>query len=210
MTEQQFAMIGDAIKTLYPAHKILPNQHAMDLWYSILKDLDYDAVTIALQKYASQNTFPPTIADLRGGCASIQNGEYKPWEDGWKEVCEAIRKYGYMREGEALHSLSPMARKIVLRLDYQALCASENPMADRANFRDIYNNMVNKQKQREQLSPNVRNLLDKATERRYAIPEKEHKFIQDKEQEVAVGESVELSDKVKELLRKTREGLKGE
>lgn len=213
MTREEWSLIVQTIRNTYPPHLMkgmFETEQSIRLWYEMLKDLEYKDLGVSLQKYISQNQYPPTIADLRGGCASIQNGEYKPWEDGWQEVCEAIRKYGYMREGEALHSLSPMARKIVLRLDYQALCASENPMADRANFRDIYNNMVNKQKQREQLSPNVRNLLDKATERRYAIPEKEHKFIQDKEQAVAVGESVELSDRVQELLRKTREGLKGE
>lgn len=210
MTEQQFAMIGDAIKTLYPAHKILPNQHAMDLWYSMLKDLDYEAVTIALQKYASQNTFPPTVADLRGGCAEVQNGEYKSWEEGWQEVTEAIKKYGYMREGEALHSLSAMTRKIVMRMDYQYLCSSENVMADRANFRDIYNNMVSKQKQREQLSPSVRGLLDKATERRYALPERKPINIPDKSEKPDNGDSVELSSRVQELIRKTREELKGE
>lgn len=210
MTEQQFAMIGDAIKTLYPAHKILPNQHAMDLWYSMLKDLDYEAVTVALQKYASQNTFPPTVADLRGGCAEVQNGEYKSWEEGWHEVCEAIKKYGYMREGEALHSLSDMTRKIVLSMDYQYLCSSENPMADRANFRDIYNNMVSKQKQREQLSPSVRGLLDKATEKRYALPDRKPIEIPDKKAKADNNDSVELSSRVQELIRKTRKELKGE
>lgn len=210
MTREEWSKLVLGIKDLYPSEKVLNTEHAITLWYGMLKDLDYMDLVKALQKYASENRFPPTVADLRGQCATIVNGEIKPWEDGWQEVCEAIRKYGYMREGEALHSLSDMTRKIVLSMDYQYLCSSENPMADRANFRDIYNNMVSKQRQREQLSPSVRGLLDKATERRYALSERKPINIPDKSEKPDSGDSVELSSRVQELIRKTREELKGE
>lgn len=210
MTREEWSRIVLSIKDFYPSKGVLETEHAVRLWYEMLKDLEYKDITVALQKYASQNTFPPTIADLRGGCAEIQNGEFKPWEDGWQEVCDAIQKYGYMREGEALHSLSEVTRKIVLRMDYQYLCSSENIMADRANFRDIYNNMISKQKQREQLSPSVRGLLDKATERRYALPDRKPIEIPDKKAKADNNDSVELSSRVQELIRKTRKELKGE
>ena len=83
-------------------------------------------------------------------------------------------------------------------------------MADRANFRDIYNNMVSKQKQREQLSPSVRGLLDKATERRYALPKKNPISITNTMEKADYGDPVELSDRIQELIRKTRKELKGE
>lgn len=210
MTREEWSRIVLSIKDFYPSKGVLETEHAVRLWYEMLKDLEYKDITVALQKYASQNIFPPTIADLRSGCAEIQNGEFKPWEDGWQEVCDAIQKYGYMREGEALHSLSEITRKIVMRMDYQYLCSSENVMADRANFRDIYNNMVSKQKQREQLSPSVRGLLDKATERRYALPKKNPISITNTMEKADYGDPVELSDRIQELIRKTRKELKGE
>lgn len=210
MTREEWSKLVLGIKDLYPSEKVLNTEHAITLWYGMLKDLDYMDLVKALQKYASENRFPPTVADLRGQCATIVNGEIKPWEDGWQEVCDAIQKYGYMREGEALHSLSEVTRKIVMRMDYQYLCSSENIMADRANFRDIYNNMVSKQKQREQLSPSVRGLLDKATERRYALPKKNPISITNTMEKADYGDPVELSDRIQELIRKTRKELKGE
>lgn len=206
MTRQEFGKVAMAIRTYYPKERILPDDYAIELWYDSLKDLPYEVVTGAVRKWSESNQWSPTIADIRSTCASIKNGEFKPWEDGWQEVCNAIRKYGYMREGEALHSLSDITRKIVMRMDYQYLCASENIMADRANFRDIYNNMVNKQRQREQLSPAIRSMIDKATERRYAI--ETQKPIELSDGKTGRDDPAIISKRAQEMIKKTREELR--
>lgn len=50
----------------------------------------------------------------------------------------AIRRFGSYEEAAALESLPPLTRETVKRLGYRSLCLSENQIADRANFRDLY------------------------------------------------------------------------
>lgn len=210
MTKEEWARLVLSIKDLYPAEKILNTDHAIELWYKMLKDLDYNDLAKGLWKYTLENKFPPTISDLRGQAAAIKFGEVNTWEEEWQKVCNAIRYYGYMRETEALNSLTGITKTIVARLGYQNLCASENPAVDRANFRDIYNNLANKQKEREQMSAPIRTVLDTATEKRYAIQKQETKAISNKVEEKINEDYVELSDTVQEGLRKLREGLRSE
>lgn len=65
MNKDEFAILASAIRTYYPAQKVLPNQQAMYLWFSHLKDVDYKAASLALDRWVINNTFAPTIADIR-------------------------------------------------------------------------------------------------------------------------------------------------
>lgn len=202
MTKQEFNKIAMAIRTYHPKERILLDDYAMELWYDALKDLPYKSAYRAIRKWAETNRWSPSISDIRGMCAVIENGEIRPWEDGWQEVVAAIRNYGYMREEEALGEMSEPTRKVVQRLGFQSLCASENPAVDRANFRDIYNNMTAKQREREQMSAPVRNAIDAATIRRYAIPEDAPAAIERKEPEE---DDSGLSENVRAKLQELRE-----
>lgn len=211
MTKEEWAKLVLSIKDLYPAEKILNTDHAIQLWYEMLKDIDYQDLAKGLWKYALENKFPPTISDLRGQSVAIKFGEFSSWEDEWHRVCKTIQNYGYMREQEAIASLPEMTRTIVKRLGYQYLCSSENPMADRANFRDIYNNMVNKQKDREKLSQPIRQALEKATESRNAVLVIKAEELPDKvsKDEIDVEENA-LSEHVQGKLDELRRRLRGE
>lgn len=210
MTRQEFGKIAMAIRTYYPKERILPDDYAVELWFDALKDLDYQTARYAVKKWAETNQWSPSISDIRGMCATLLCGDFNTWEEEWQKVCEAISYFGYTHETEALDSLSEITRKIVVRLGFKNLCASENPAVDRANFRDIYNNLINKQKEREKLSEPIRKVLDTATERRYAIPEQKPMELPDKMPEAESEDSVALSDVAQEGLRKLREVLKGE
>lgn len=65
MTKQEFAILASAIRTYYPKEKILPNQQAMQLWFTHLQDIPYRVAEIALEKWVISNKWSPTIADLR-------------------------------------------------------------------------------------------------------------------------------------------------
>ena len=68
----------------------------------------------------------------------------------------SMRLYGAPREKEALDSMSPLTRKIVQRLGYQTLCMSDNEMADRANFRMIYEQESKRETETAMLPESVR------------------------------------------------------
>lgn len=211
MTKQEFSKIAMAIRTYYPRERILPDDYAMSLWYDALKDLDYQSAYRAVRKWAETNQWSPSISDIRGLCATFTHGEFNSWEDEWHRVCKTIQSYGYMREQEALRSLPEITRKIVVRLGYKNLCGSENPAVDRANFRDIYNNMVNKQKENEKLSQPIRQALEKATESRNAVLTIREEELPDKtlKAEIDAEENV-LSEHVQGKLDELRRRLRGE
>ena len=206
MTKQEFSKIAMAIRTYYPKEQLLSDRYAMDLWYEALNDLPYQLAHNALKKWVETNRWSPSISDIRGMCATFANGDFNSWEDEWQNVCEAIRKYGYMREEEALNSLPEITARIVVRMGYKNLCSSEKPSVDRANFRDIYNNTVTKEKEREKLSPRIRDAIDTATEKRYAIPESKLLKISTEKKDDS---PAEYNEKISNLIRKTKEKLMG-
>ena len=172
MTKQEFAMLAMAIKTYYPKESILPNDKAMELWYMQLQDLPYKVAEIALNKWVSLNKWSPAISDLRQLAAEISNPEIKDWSAAWDEVQAAIHTYGFYEANKGLDSLSPLTREVTKRIGFTNLCLSENQSVDRANFRTIYETLAEREKKNEQISPQVRELienihLDLLEERKY-------------------------------------------
>lgn len=160
MTKVEFNKIALAIKAYYPRVKMLDNDYAIELWYNALGDLDYMTTAAALEHWRTNEKWPPTIADLREGCLIITEGETQPWGEAWEEVVYAIWRYGYMRQTEALNSMSEVTRKAVRNLGWMNLCTSENVMSDRANFRDIYNELAERDRKQKRMSPRLRKLIE--------------------------------------------------
>lgn len=160
MTEKEFSFIAMALVSYYPKEKnLLSTDEAVELWYFQLKDLDYKVAEAALNKWAATNKWSPTIADIRETAASIAFGELPDWGEAWEQVTLAIRRFGSYRAGDALNSLSPLAKKTVERLGYLQLCASENIAADRANFRMIYEQLAEREKKQAQLPESLKVLI---------------------------------------------------
>lgn len=174
MNKEQFATLVAALRTYYPRETILPNKQAAELWYMELKDLPYEVAMMALREHVHTNKWSPSISELREKAAEIQNGEAPDWGEGWQKTMEAIRRKGMYREQEALESLDEITRATVKRLGYQNLCLSENQVADRARFKDIYEQLSERKKREDRLpeglrigiqDARVKKELEKATDR---------------------------------------------
>lgn len=139
MTKQEFSLFASALRTYYSRENILPNPQAMELWWRQLQDIPYDAAEAILNRWVATNKWSPSIADIREGIAEIQRGGPVPdWGDAWEQAMWAIRRFGSYEEAAALESLPPLTRETVKRMGYRSLCLSENQIADRANFRQVY------------------------------------------------------------------------
>ena len=138
MTKQEFAKIAMALRTYYPKEQIIPNEIAMELWYQELADIPFDVAQLTLRKWVSTNKWSPSIAEIRELAATVTDGELPDWGDGWAQVQRAFGRYGRDRKSEALASFDPITRKAVEYLGWRELCNSENPMQDRANFRQCF------------------------------------------------------------------------
>ncbi len=157
MTKEEFKKVALAIKTTYPSSKILETQEAMDIWYMMLKDLDYRVCQTAVLELISTSKFPPTIAEIREKCSHLTSPGIKDWGEAWEDVQRSIGKYGMYQTQEALESFDELTRKCVTRLGYRNLCVSENESADRANFRMIYETEANRKRTDNQLPLALRN-----------------------------------------------------
>lgn len=140
-----------ALQTAYPTKGFLDSKAAISLWYQMLQDIPMQQVNDAAQRYIMEEHFPPTIADIRKRCFTQQATALPDWEQGWAELMNAIHRYGYMREAEAIASLSPITAETVKCLGFQALCASENPEGDRIAFREIHSRYTSRARENLQL-----------------------------------------------------------
>lgn len=146
-----FVILCKGMKSLYTRDNFLPDGDSIKTWYALLKDIPYDVLNTAILKYAVINPFPPTVAELRTLAAEICNGPEKDWGEAWKEATDAIRKYGYYNPAQALGSLNSLTRTCVERIGWESLCKSENPAADRANFRMIYETEIARKKENDKM-----------------------------------------------------------
>ena len=159
MNKKEFAILAMALQTYYPRENLLPNEQAMELWFNQLQDIPYQIAETGLQKWVALNKWSPSIADIREMASDIVNGEIPNFGDAWEEVCRAIRHFGSYRADEALASLSPLARKATERIGFTNLCMSENPSADRANFRMIYENLAERERKDAQLPQGLKTIM---------------------------------------------------
>lgn len=77
-----------SIKAVYT--NLFPDDNAISVWYSLLKDLPYKAAADALQKHLQTNRFPPTVADIRKGAIPQADGGMSELE-AWAMARKAIR-----------------------------------------------------------------------------------------------------------------------
>lgn len=159
MNKKEFAIFVSALRTYYPKEKILPNEQAMELWFNQLQDIPYKVAEVTLNKWVATNKWSPSIADIREQATAITQGAAKDWGDAWQEVIKAISYYGSYREDEALESLDETTRRVVKRLGFRNLCMSEEIQVDRANFRMIYEQQQERDKQDAQLPPRLKALI---------------------------------------------------
>lgn len=170
MTKREFGLFAAAIRTYYPRENILPNEQAHDLWFRQLQDVPYPVAEAVLAKWVATNKWSPAISDIRDGMAEIQNGgPADDWGEAWDQAMTAIRRFGSYDEEGALASLPPLTRETVRRLGYKSLCWSENQVADRANFRQVYEILSKRKVETDKIPLPVRETL-KALAASFAKP----------------------------------------
>lgn len=140
MTIEEFAVFADRLKTAFPKDNLLATADQMDWWFELLGNLPFKTATLALKKYALLNKFPPTISDISMLAADLIEERIPDIDEAWGELNKAIRRYGYMREAEALESLREPVRKAVECIGFQNICQSpyEQQNTLRAQFRGFY------------------------------------------------------------------------
>lgn len=138
MNKKEFSQLCIGLKAAYPRFQMLTTDAEMSFWYTMLQDIDYEVAQNAVLEYISTNTFPPSIADIRKLCVDRMHAPVLSFNEAWGVVQSAITNYGFYNPQEAFATMDELTLSVVKNLGWSYLCHSENPAADRANFREAY------------------------------------------------------------------------
>lgn len=133
----------------------------VELWETMLEDVEFDHGKLAVQKHMSESVYAPTIADIRAKISDISAPQGLTAMEAWGSVIKSIQQYGSYREAEAIQSLDPLVQKVVRLLGFRNLCMSENEMADRAHFTKAYDTIVNRDRTESLMPARGRALMEK-------------------------------------------------
>lgn len=138
MTREEAIQVLTLLKAAYPRFYTgmtrADAEAAISLWASMLADMPFEVVKIAIEKYMAVGKFPPTIADIR---ESALNTKELTGDEAFGQAVEAVKRYGYYREAEALSSIHADVAKVIKNLGYKDLCMLEDgkeKMTYRAHF----------------------------------------------------------------------------
>jgi hypothetical protein len=164
MLKSELIKIMTALSEVYP--KFIANEIKTNIFYDLLKDLDYPLLQTAVKKHMLLSEFPPTIAELRKLATEIKNPVMQVTAaDAWGEVTKAIRYFGWYRGEEAMASMSEGTRKIAQYIGWQNICEAENLDVLRGQFFKMYGQVETREKTEallpETLKADIKALTDK-------------------------------------------------
>ena len=109
------------------------------LYAQKLSDLADTLVVAAVDRIVKTADRLPTIAKIRAVCVELQHGPPRPGGDAWGEVKAALTRHGRSRyPGDGWDFADPLAKRAVAALGWTELLESENLIADRARFIQLY------------------------------------------------------------------------
>lgn len=170
MTFKEFGMLADAIKTYFPRDNILPTNEAMELWYDMLKDLDYKSACIGLKKHVASSRFAPTIADIRENVVSINEPQELNEMEAWALVYKAMCNSGY-NSVEEFAKLPPLLQKAVGlpdNLREWALTENLNLEVVSSNFMRNYKAVILREKEFAKMPSEVKAIIQNAAQETYS------------------------------------------
>lgn len=141
----------------YPNTAAGPETVAM--YVRLLGDIPPTALQTVVDQAIATNKFLPSISELRDQWDALQRLGAATWVDGWNEVQRQIRVTGVY--GTPKFS-DPLTAQVIRTMGWRTICMSENQVADRAQFRDMYNILAAREDTDRKLLPQVREFVAKA------------------------------------------------
>lgn len=157
------------MKAIYTDAKFIPDERSVEVWYALLKDLDINAVKLAVAKYMQTKKFPPFPADIR----EMLQAEYLSPDEAWAIVSDALWACTSKEKAEKIFSKLPLEcqRTIGSAEAFYAYTQGEwNESVSKALFIKNYKPTVDRMQTESRVSIPLRTAL--ASAERKAIGEK--------------------------------------
>ena len=173
---EEFASFAKAVNACYPKDSPLKNSYACEIWYRALQDIPVKTLNTALSLWVCNNKWSPTIADIRATSLKLSGDVVPDWGEAWNITQKAIRRFGSYRSREAIEALTATGNEVLVqtvkRLGFVNLCVSENVVADRANFRNVYETLQKSDKETKSLTPSLKRAIAQVSGKTSMLEEK--------------------------------------
>ena len=161
--KEDFMKLVAVLRAAYNSDKFMPDKQSALVWYEMLKDIDYPVLMQGCYKLIQSSPYPPTIADIRASCASLQAVERLSDLEAWAMVRKALSNGTYGAEQEYA-KLPPLVQRAVgtpavIREMAQADMESVATVFQ-SQFLRAYRAEVQRAVDMAKLSPKIRTLLE--------------------------------------------------
>ena len=148
MTDVEVRKLVAVLMGAFPAIRTAPNTAAV--FERMLCDLDYAAANAAIERLLATSRFMPSVAEIREATLALTAGEQRPGGDGWGDVLDAVSRFGIYRvPGADFQFEDSVVAHCVRQLGWEEICNSENQVADRARFIELYERHAKIDRQRQ-------------------------------------------------------------
>lgn len=174
MTRDETIKLLMVIQAAYPNFKPPDKTVAVDTWYTMLKDMDYNVVQMGLRAYITSDTsgFAPSIGQLINTIYLTQNPQELNEMEAWFLVSRAIRN-GYYGAVEEFNKLPPLVQKAVGSPDNLrnwALTDSKSiENVVQSNFMRTYRTVVNRAKEYQKMPKDIKALIENTNRNSYLV-----------------------------------------
>lgn len=166
MTREQFKVLVKAMKAVYTNPGFIPDQDAFDVWYSMLKDLDYAIASWAVQMHLQMEESPPTVAGIRKQSVKLKADETDDLNEtaAWSLVLKAIRRSTYYSEEEFEKLPATVQRAVASPKQLREWATLEDVDGKtltviQSNFQRTFRVEQQRERERNKLSPDVLRLM---------------------------------------------------
>lgn len=174
MNQQPTATQIDVLKMLkllgeaYPTFQL--SRASIEVYVGLLTDLPAALLEQAVLEHISRSAFFPTIAELRGAAFDLLEAAHPSLSahEAWLVVQDEIHRIGHAGHPEFV---DPLLTQAVDALGWRQLCLSDNPIADRAHFVQVYQALLERRKQEQRRPLEVRRFIALQVGSPSALPE---------------------------------------
>lgn len=163
MTRDEFKILAKAMKSAYTDNNFLPDKESFDLWYALLKDIDYPMASRAVKCHIMTSPYVPKIADILKFVNQMTTPEAMNGAQAWDLAYKAICNSSYNSE-EEFSKLPPLIQKSIGSAEnLKAISLMPNDTVcsvQKSLFLRTYENEVKRAKELDALPLDVRELIE--------------------------------------------------
>jgi len=166
-TAEKIVQMIEIFRRLWPRDFTAADTITYGAWQAILADIDDNVLGAAYAEYAADSPYPPKPADIRKAAIRLRVPDETTGVEAWGRVGAYIRKWPaggrWVRDHHVDAPPMPERMERAVRavggLSY--LRTSENVVADRARFVEVYDALAKREREHLTMLPDIRAIRER-------------------------------------------------